>query len=117
MPGQSSVIQILTNQAGRIRLAGGNEIEVTFSFYQYQEIGFGASGRKSASGCCRVSDGSDVLTRVFEAGLPVRLVGANVEAEIRLTAPYSFQVAGPVLKRSTAAGQHDAASPADAEGM
>lgn len=92
MTGQNSVISILTNQPGKIRLTGGVEIQVTFSFYRYRETGCGISGRKSAGGCCRVSESSDILTKVFEAGLPVMLTGANVEAEIRLTSPYSFKV-------------------------
>jgi hypothetical protein len=113
MTGYGSVIYMLTNQAGRIRSTGGVEIEVTFSFYRYRETGFGVSGRKSAGGCCRVSDGSDVLTKIFEAGLPVMLASVDVEAEIRLTSPYSFQVARTVRERGNAARNQDGVDTTD----
>lgn len=116
MTGYGSVIHMLTNQAGKIRSTGGLEIEVKFSFYRYRETNPGVSGRKSAGGCCRVSDGSDVLTKVFEAGLPVLLTSADVEAEIRFTSPYSFQVAGRVMERGNAAAHRDKARPAEGGG-
>lgn len=98
MAGQRSDISILTNQRGKIRAAGGAEIEVTFSLYPKRGTHQGVSEHPFDRGCCRVSDGSDVLLGIFEAGLPVMLVSAYVQAEIRLISPYSFQIAGIVVE-------------------
>ncbi|MFC5861257.1 hypothetical protein ACFPT7_03035 [Acidicapsa dinghuensis] len=116
MTNQGSVISVLTSQAGKIRLMGGTEIEVKFSFYRYQEADCGIAGRKSAGGCCRVSSNSDVLAKIFEAGLPVMLISENVEAKIRMTSPYSFQALGPVLTRGNCAAHHDEANPTNGRG-
>jgi hypothetical protein len=75
----------IVNKSGRIQPGSDDPICVTFSFYQTAQ---------SADGLCRVSDGSKILRELFEGGKPVRLTSPELNAVIRFSSSYTFDVIG-----------------------
>jgi len=69
---------------GKISNEMGKEAVVTFSLYP--------NPGDSASGYCRVSDGSNALYELFDSGTKARLFSDELEVTILLTSEDSFRV-------------------------
>ena len=65
----------------------GMETPVTFSLYP-----------DTADGFCRVSDGSNALSELYNSGNKVRLYGKNLDVTIVLTSDYTFRVTSPTVR-------------------